>query len=96
VDGAGERPGSSIALRDRSRCHLANRGNKTLYKAACSAGSVTFEAWQAARVFPNLFAALCPAETEYAYYELFKFATEQVLLDQSNLMPNVSRDAFGQ
>ena len=96
VDGAGDRPGSSISLRDRSRCHLANRGNKTLYKAACDAGSATFEAWGAAFVFADLFAALCPEQTEYAYCELFKLATEQVLLDQSDLMPNVSPDAYGQ
>ena len=91
----GERPGSSIALLHRSRVHMANRGSKTLYKAACDAGSVTFEAWQAALFFADLFAALCPAETEYAHCELFKFVTEQVLLDQSRLMPNVSGDAFG-
>jgi hypothetical protein len=96
VDGAGERPGSSIALRDRSRCHMANQGNKTLYKAASNAGSATFEAWGAAFVFPDLFAALCPAGGAYAFCELFKLTAEQVLLDQSDLLPNVSRDAFGQ
>ena len=96
VDGAGERPGSTIALRDRSRHHLANRGNKTLYKAGCSAGNATFEAWGAAFVFPDLFAALCPAGGAYAFCELFKLTAEQVLLDQSDLMRNVSSDAFGQ
>ena len=96
MDGAGERPGSSIALAHRSRCHLANRGSKTLYKAACDAGSATFEAWGAAFVFADLFAALCPEQTEYAYCEVFKLATEQVLLDQSDLLPHVSPDAYGQ
>ena len=75
---------------------MANRGNRTLYKAACSAGRATFEAWLAARVFPALFAALCPAGGAYAFCELFKFTAEQVLLDQSKLMRNVSSDAFGQ
>ena len=96
MDGAGERPGSSIELLHRSRCHLANRGSKTLYKAACDAGSATFEAWGAAFVFPDLFAALCPAGGAYAFCELFKLTAEQVLLDQSDLMRNVSSDAFGQ
>ena len=56
----------------------------------------TFEAWGAAFVFADLFAALCPEQTEYAYCELFKLATEQVLLDQSDLLPHVSPDAYGQ
>ena len=96
MDEAGERPGSTIALLYRSRRHTANQGSKTLYKAACNAGRATFEAWQAALVFPDLFAALCPAGGAYAFCELFKLTAEQVLLDQSDLMRNVSSDAFGQ
>ena len=96
VDEAGERPGSTIALLHRSRCHMANKGSKTLYKATCDAGRATFEAWQAALVFPDLFEGLCPAGAAYAFCELFKFTAEQVLLDQSNLLPDVSPDAFGQ
>jgi len=96
VDEAGERPGSTIALLRRLRSHMANKGSRTLYKVACDASSATFEAWQAALVFPDLFAALCPAGGAYAFCELFKLTTEQVLLDQSDLMPNVSPDAYGQ
>ena len=75
---------------------MANKGSKTLHKAACDAGRATSEAWEAARVFPAFFAALCPAGCEYAFYELLLLTGEQVLLDQSKLMPNVSSDAFSQ